>query len=232
MPANFSFTTGEQAILAVPAKLWLPLRIVALFVPLPYDVRLEANDDKKLKDFETDCSPFLDAWLKQYLKELLKKKSIEKSVLETYGSLLMRGIDQMSACIVSSSMQADMVYLESILNDTRDSSEIVGEFTDIKTIVQGHLVSLKLFGLQYLAKDVANCGDITRCKEIGTGKHSEVYAARYLEKDVALKVIKLYPATMFSRFAELELFRYQLIGNIFFVVGVSGVLVKQIYTST
>ncbi|KAH3801941.1 hypothetical protein DPMN_155606 [Dreissena polymorpha] len=107
----------------------------------------------------------------------------------------------MSARIVSASMQADMVYLESILNDTRDSSEIVGVCTDIKTIVQGHIVSLKLFGLQYLDMDVANCGDITRLQEIGTGKHSEMYAAKYLEKDVALKVIKLSPSTMFSRFA-------------------------------
>ncbi|KAH3802048.1 hypothetical protein DPMN_155715 [Dreissena polymorpha] len=216
MPTDFCLTTGDKAILAVTAPLWVPISIVAAFVALG----VEAHDDKKLKDFETDCSPFLDAWLKQYLKELLKKKSIEKCVLDNYESILMRRIDQMSARIVSASMQADMVYLESILNDTRDSSEIVGEFTNIKTIVQGHIVSLKLFGLQYLAKDVANCGDITRVKEIGTGKHSEVYAAKYLEKDVALKVIKLFPATMFSRLAELELFRSLHHANIVSLLGV------------
>ena len=45
-----------------------------------------------------------------------KKKSIEKCVIENYEPILIRGIDQMSARIVSASMQADMVYLESILN--------------------------------------------------------------------------------------------------------------------
>ncbi|KAH3801879.1 hypothetical protein DPMN_155541 [Dreissena polymorpha] len=86
MPTDSSLTTGEKAILAVTAPLWIPLGIVAAFVAIPVYVGLDAHDDRKLKDFKTDCSPFLDAWLKQYLKEHLKKKSIEKCVFENYES--------------------------------------------------------------------------------------------------------------------------------------------------
>ncbi|KAH3801882.1 hypothetical protein DPMN_155544 [Dreissena polymorpha] len=65
----------------------------------------------------------------------------------------------MSARIVSVSIKADMVLLESILNDKREPSEIIEEFTDIKTIVQDHIASLRLFELQYLAIDSVNCVD-------------------------------------------------------------------------
>ncbi|KAH3801953.1 hypothetical protein DPMN_155618 [Dreissena polymorpha] len=115
----------------------------------------------------------------------------------------------MSARIVSKSVQADMVYLESILKDTRASREIVEDFTDIKTTVQDHIASLRLFELQCLASDKVNCVDITRVKEIGTGHFSDVYAAKYLQEDVALKVIKTSSATMFTHLLELEIFRYK-----------------------
>ncbi|KAH3802179.1 hypothetical protein DPMN_155851 [Dreissena polymorpha] len=52
-----------------------------------------------------------------------------------------------------------MVLLESILNDKREPSEIIEEFTDIKTIVQDHIASLRLFELQYLAINSVNCVD-------------------------------------------------------------------------
>ncbi|KAH3802002.1 hypothetical protein DPMN_155668 [Dreissena polymorpha] len=73
----------------------------------------------------------------------------------------------MSTRIVSKSVQADMVHLEFILTDMRESSEIVKDFTDIKTTVQDHIASLRLFELQCLASDKVNCVDITRVKEIG-----------------------------------------------------------------
>ncbi|KAH3801885.1 hypothetical protein DPMN_155547 [Dreissena polymorpha] len=189
------------------APIWIPLGIVAALVAIPIVFGAHANDERKLKEFRKDRSPFMDKWLKESLNEFLKRKSIDKCVFENYITILMKRIDQMSARIVSTSMQADMVHLESILKDKRESSEIVSEFTDIKTAVQDHIASLRLFELQYLANDNVNYLDITRIKEIGTGHFSEVYAAKYLHTDVALKVIKTSPTTMFTHLVDLEIFR-------------------------
>ncbi|XP_052221389.1 uncharacterized protein LOC127837954 isoform X2 [Dreissena polymorpha] len=202
-----SLTAGEKAIMAVTSPIWIPLGIVAALVAIPVVIGSFVNDERKLKDFRKDRSPFMNKWLKDSLKEFLKRKSIDKTVLANYVSILTKRIDQMSARIVSESVQADMVHLESILKDTRESSEIVEDFTDIKTTVQDHIASLRLFELQCLASDKVNCVDITRVKEIGTGHLSEVYAAKYLKEDVALKVIKTSSASMFTHLVELEIFR-------------------------
>ncbi|XP_052224294.1 uncharacterized protein LOC127839941 [Dreissena polymorpha] len=201
------FTTGEKAIMAVTAPIWIPLGIVAALIAIPVAIGAFVNDERKLKEFRKDRSPFMDKWLKESLKEFLRWKSIDKTVLANYVFILTKRIDQMSARIVSESVQADRVHLESILKDTRESSEIVEVFTDIKTIVQDHIASLRLFELQCLASDKVNCVDITRVKEIGTGHFSEVYAAKYLQEDVALKVIKTSFTTMFTHLVELEIFR-------------------------
>ncbi|XP_052224309.1 uncharacterized protein LOC127839958 [Dreissena polymorpha] len=206
-PVDDSLPAGGKVLIAVTAPIWIPLGIVASLIAIPVAFGVVMNDESNLNDFRKDRSPFMEKWLKESLKEFLKKKSIEKTVHENYVFILTKRIDQMSARIVSKSVQADMVHLESILKDTRESREIVEDFTDIKTTVQDHIASLRLFELQCLDSDKVNCVDITRVKEIGTGHFSDVYAAKYLQEDVALKVIKRSSATMFTHLVELEIFR-------------------------
>ncbi|KAH3801901.1 hypothetical protein DPMN_155563 [Dreissena polymorpha] len=144
--------TGSKVLIAMRAALWIPLGIVADLVFIPIDILSHVNDERKLKEFLEDRSPFIKKWWKESQNEFLKKKSIDKCVFANYATILMKHI-------VSVSIKADMVLLESILNDKREPSEIIEEFTDIKTIVQDHIASLRLFELQYLAIDSVNCVD-------------------------------------------------------------------------
>ncbi|XP_052223660.1 uncharacterized protein LOC127839355 isoform X2 [Dreissena polymorpha] len=213
-------TAGKKAIIAVTSPLWIPLGIVASMVAIPVVFGIMANDDRKLKQFKKDSSPFMDKWLQEALKDFVKRKSIDKCVLENYLSLLVTKIKNMCKHMVPVSMKADMLQLNLMLEDDRDSSEIFDEHFPIKSSVQDHIVLLRLFHSTFLANDTVNVFDIKDRSAFSNGHCSELYSARHCGKSVLLKYMKANSGELYAYFDHLDMLRRMQHDNIVSFIGV------------
>ncbi|XP_052238743.1 dual serine/threonine and tyrosine protein kinase-like isoform X3 [Dreissena polymorpha] len=209
------FTTSEKVILIVAAPLWIPVVTAASLLFLPVGVGMLIKQTVQAKQQRTeymkDKAKYMTIWTEQVIEDFFKESVIDKFISETYMSLFESKIKDLCEETIPAQIKADIQQVEQIQRDRRSSKTITREFKPIQLTLQDIIGQLKLYGLKFVTKDLIDVAQIRRIREIGKGSFSTVYSALYPAtgngREVALKILTLRTADLYSQLTELECLR-------------------------
>ncbi|KAH3734353.1 hypothetical protein DPMN_040792 [Dreissena polymorpha] len=162
-------------------------------------------------EYMKDKAKYMTIWTEQVIEDFFKESVIDKFISETYMSLFERKIKDLCEETIPAQIKADIQQVEQIQRDRRSSKTITREFKPIQLTLQDIIGQLKLYGLKFVTKDLIDVAHIRRIREIGKGSFSTVYSALYPAtgngREVALKILTLRFADLYSQLTELECLR-------------------------